>query len=451
MRIVLVGGGKVGELLCHELAESCEVVLIDTNPKIVEHLFSQYDIQAIVGNGADVKVQEEANVSEADMFLAMTGSDELNIIASIIAKRIGAKYTIARVRAPEYHASIDFIRSSLGITAMLNPDEESAAEINELLSFPTAKSIETFVDGKVRIVETTIEDGTLLHGMTLREFRESFDGRLLVCIIERNGEVIVPTGNSVLYEGDRVHVTGSGQDLRRFYRTIKKDHAPIKSTIIIGGGRIAYYLLQKLTKRRMDIKLIEVNEAKAMEMSQQFSNIVVINSDGTSQDVLDGEGLSSYDSCIALTGIDEENVIISIYAKSQNVHKCISKVSRTSILRVLSQIGMDTIITPKRIITDKILRMVRSIGNSGGSGVERLYTLADDTVEAIEFLASEHSKILGISLTDLELHEGTLIAFIYRSGQSIFPSGRDSIQAGDRVIVVTTRPNVHDLDDIAVR
>lgn len=448
MNIVIVGGGKVGEIICQELYESTNIVLIDTDPRVIEDIFSQYDIQAVVGNGANVNVQNEAMVGESDIFLAVTNSDELNIIACIIAKKLGAKYTIARVRSPEYHDSVDFIKSSLEITGLINPEEESAKVISEILKYPTAISIETFANGMVKMVEVPIEENTYLDGIILKDFSASFDGKLLVCIVERGEEVIIPYGETQLEAGDSIHVTGSMEDLVKFYNSLGEDDSSINSALIVGAGRLSFYLTQRLLNRGLDVKVIEHDTDRAMKFANAFPGVIVINADGTDQDVLEEEGIAEYDSCIGLTGIDEENLMISVFAKHMKVKKSVAKVNRTSILKLLTEIGLDTIITPKRIIADKIIRFVKSSLATGNSGVERLYKLADRKVEAMEFSVSSESRIIGIPLMELDILENTLVTFIHRSGHLIFPSGNDVILVGDKVGIVTTHSGLVDLDDI---
>lgn len=448
MKIVIVGGGKVGEAICRELNDSCDIVLVDTDADVIENLFNHYDIQAVVGNGGNVDILTEAGAQDSDVFLAVTSSDELNIISCIIAQKLGAKHTIARVRSPEYHMSMDFIKSSLGIDHMINPEEESAEIISEILKFPTAQSIEVFGKGKVNMVEILVRENSYLIGMNLKEFDESSDGKLLVCILERGNDVMIPSGDTVIMQGDVIHVTGSPEDLDKFYGKVRKFKSPIKSVMIIGGGRICHYLLSKLANRNLDIKVIELDRNIAVELSKDFPETIIINDDGTDPEVLDSEGINEYDCCIAMTGIDEENIIISLYAQYKNVKKCIAKVSRAAMLQALDQVGLDTIITPKRIIADKIVRFVRSMGASRKSEVEELYTLAQDRVEALQFRVSESSDIIGKNIEDIKLKNGTLIAFILRNDELIFPGGKDIILPNDRVAIVTTQENIGDLDDI---
>lgn len=451
MKIVIVGGGKVGNAICKELEEHCDIVLIDNDPTVVEMAFSQYDIQAVVGNGADVNIQREATVENADMFLAVTSSDELNLVSCIVAKELGVKYIIARVRDPEYRNSVNFIRDRLGITAVINPEEEAAKKIAQIMQYPTALGIETFADGQVHLVSVLIEENTFLKDLTLKEFDESFDGKLLICIVERDGEAFIPNGSTKILEEDIIHITGSMEDLNKFYRNFKEFNSPIDSALIVGGGKMGYYLLQELSNRKMEIKLIEVKAEVTEFLSETFPEISVIHADGTDQDILDNEGISAYDSCIALTGIDEENIIISMFAKYRNIRKAIAKVNRTSMLKLLGHAGLDTIITPQRIIADKIVRFVRSLSATGDTAVENLHTLADHTVEALEFLVNDHSEGIGVPLMDLPLLDNTIVAFIFRNGELLFPSGKDYILEGDRVVVVTTHNNIDELNDLLVK
>ncbi len=451
MKIVIVGGGKVGNAICKELEEHCDIILIDNDPDVVEMLFSQYDIQAVVGNGSDVNIQKEATVEDADIFLAVTTSDELNMVSCIVAKELGVKHIIARVRNPEYRNSVDFIRDRLGITAMINPEEEAAKKIAQILQYPTAVSVETFAEEQVHMVSVLIEEDTFLKDITLKEFDDSFDGKLLICIVERDGEAFIPNGSTKILEDDIVHLTGSHEDLNKFYRNFREFNSPIDSALIIGGGKMGYYLLRELTNKKMEIKLIEVKAEITEFLSETFPEISVIHADGTDQDILDSEGISAYDSCIALTGIDEENIIISIFSKYRNVRKSIAKVNRTSMLKLIGHTELDTIITPQRIIADKIVRFVRSLNASGDTAVENLHTLADHKVEALEFIANENSKGIDIPLMELEIVDNTLVAFIFRNGELLFPSGKDAIHAGDRVVVVTTQKNVDELDDLLAK
>lgn len=450
MKVVIVGGGKVGNAIIKELEELCDIILIDNDPEVIDMAFSQYDIQAVVGNGADVMIQREATVEDADVFIATTTFDELNMVSCIIAKQLGVKHTICRVRNPEYRQSVKFIQHQLGITAMLNPEEESAKAISQMLQYPTALSIDPFAGGKVHIVAVLVKESSFLVGMSLREFAESFEGKLLVCIIERGDSAFIPKGDTIIYENDIIHLTGSNEDLNLFYRKFKKGKNHIDSALIVGGGKMGFYLLYELSKLKMDIKVIEIDTKKANHLSEMFPDVSVIHADGTDQDILETEGIAAYDSCIAITGVDEENIIISIFASHMKVKKSIAKVNRTSMLKLLTHTGLDTVITPQRIVADQILRFVRSLSATGNNAVENLHILADHKVEALEFHMKGHCKAIGIPLQHLKLLDNTLIAFIFRDDHLIFPSGNDIIQKGDRIVLVTTHQNYDEFDDFVV-
>ncbi|KXO16014.1 Trk system potassium transporter TrkA [Peptoniphilus sp. GNH] len=450
MKVVIVGGGKVGEALCIDLANSCDVVLIDKNQAVVENIFDQCDIQAVLGNGTDVNVQTEAGVKDADIFLAVSESDELNLVACIIAKKLGARHTMARVRNPQYSESVDFIKRSLEITTILNPEEEAAKTISRNLKFPTALNVESFAGGKLNIVELELEKESVINGLSLTEVGKNLGSPLLVCIIEREGKVFIPSGSCCLMAGDKIHVLGDNEALAKFYSMLGKSKKPISSAIMIGGGRVAYYLIKRLLQRKVDIKIIETDLERAKFLASSFPEITVINADGTDQDVLEEEGIGNYEACIALTGIDEENVILSVFAKHRGVNKSIAKVSRTSMLKILGHFGIDSIITPKSIVSDQIIRFVRSIIAADNSPVEKLYRLAGRRVEAMQFLAGDDLKILDTKLKDLKTKENTLIASIQRGRDLILPNGESKILPKDHVIVVTTQENIISLDDILV-
>jgi len=450
MKIVVIGGGKVGGNICKELSDICDIVLIDSNPDVIESIFEELDIQAIVGNGAFVDVQIEAGMKDTDFVLAVTNSDEQNIMACILAKSLGVKKSIARVRNPEYHQNVDFIKKAFGIDAMINPELETASVIRKILSFPMALNIDSFAEGKVSLVEIEIKKGSVLENMDLKTFRESFAGNILVSIVERNDEIIIPRGDTVLKTGDRIHITGSSIDLDKLYPRISQKQAPVRSVVIVGAGKIGYYLIKKLSKSRsFQIKVIEQKKERADIISRQFPNVIVINADGSNQRVLEEEGISEYDACIALTGIDEENIFISLFAQHKGVRKCITKVNRRSMLKILAHVNLDSIITPELIIADEIIRFTKSLMTNGSSNIEHLYKLAGGGVEAIEFVATSNNKTaININLTDLRIIDNTLVSLIVRDGEPILPKGNDCIKLGDRVLIITTHTDILSLDDI---
>lgn len=448
MKIVIVGGGKVGEVICRDLvSDANDIVLIEKDPDIVERMMNKFDIMGIVGNGASYDIQVEAGVATADIFIAVSEMDEVNIIAAILAKKIGASYTVARVRNPEYSQQLNFVRESLGITLLINPELSAARDIARIFKYPSALSVETFAGNKVNLIELEIGEDSALSGLSLRDFRNRF-GTILVCMVQRENDVFIPSGDSVLCHGDRIHITGAYQDIAQFLKITNHETKTVKSSLIVGGGKIAYYLLEMLRPSKIEAKVIEVDEKRATFLSEAFPEATIVHADGTDHDVLEEEMLTQYDAFVSLTGIDEENLILSVYAKHRNVKKVITKMSRTDILKILKNINPQTIITPKQIVANEIIQFVRAHANAQGSNVEALYRLADNQVEALQFRVKKSSQVCGIPLSRLQTKKDLLIAYIIRGKELIYPGGNDTLESHDRVIIVTTEPGLSDIDDI---
>ena len=448
MKIVIIGAGKVGEELCVCLArEGHDIVLIEKSPQRLEQLINMADITGVTGNGAIYDTQLEAGVDKCDVFIAVSPHDETNIIGAITAKKIGAKYTIARVRDPEFSSQLNFVRESLGITMMVNPEKEAADEILRIIEFPSALGIERFDNGRVNIVEVRVGEGSPLDGVKVRDLHD-WGTKLVVCVINRNDEIIIPEGDTEIRAGDHIHVTGMFKDLDKLYVSTKSYKQRLDSALIVGGGKITQYLLPRLVRLRMKIKVIEVDSKKADKLAETFPTIDVLCGDGTEQAFLRQEGLKNYDTSIALTQIDEENLLMSIFAKQQGVKKTICKVNRTDLLKVVDDTDLDSVITPRRLIADIILRFVRARQNSDGSNVDALYRLEDNRAEAVQFNVLHDSKVCHTPLEELSLLKDLIVAFIIRHGDIIFPGGKDFILPGDRVVVVTTKNNLQDINDI---
>ncbi len=449
MKIVIVGAGKVGEVLCRDLdTEGNDVILIEEQEDVLTGLVNVADITGFIGNGASYDILMEAGVDECDVFIAVTERDEINIIASIIAKKIGAAYTIARVRNPEYALHADFMRQSLGINVMINPEREAARSMYNLVRYPMALSLEQFARGQVSIVALRLSENSVFVNKSLSDVQKMLPGRLLVAIVERGEEVIVPAGAFRLKKGDVLHVTGEPTAMLEFYRKCGSTVRRMRSLLIIGGGRVAYYLLQFLQQSNVQIKVLEHDKAAAEKIARVFPSISVICADGSDQDVLDEEGIARFDGVIASTGIDEENLLISMYAKRCGVGRIITKVDRTMLLRILDPATYGAIITPKRIIADMIVRDVRSLKNAIGSSVETLYRLAEGRAEAMQFLIYKDSALIGEPLSNMAIRRGVLIVAILRNGDVIYPGGRDAVQAGDRLIVVSSHHPINAADEI---
>ena len=448
MKIVIVGGGKVGEVICQELStEENDIVLIDQNQDLIDRLMNKFDIMGICGNGASYDILVDAGVENCDIFISVTEMDEINIIASILAKKIGAEYTVARVRNPEYSQQLHLIRESLGISLLINPELSAARDIAQNFKYPSALSVETFAGNRVSLIELEINDGSALAGLTLKEVRNRFES-ILICVILRNDQSFIPDGDSTLEAGDHIYATGAYSDLGNFLKLTGQDIKSVSSTVIVGGGRITYYLLKMLEQSRIDTKVIEVDEARCEKLSYEFPDTTVIHADGTDHDVLEEQMITGYDVFVSMTGIDEENLILSAYAKQQGVKKIITKMSRPAILKVLKGFENQSIVTPKRIVANEIIQFVRSRANTQGSNVEALYRLADNQVEALQFRVQKNSAICGIPLSELKTKSNLLIAFIVRGQELIYPAGSDTIEPFDKVIVITTEKDFDDINDI---
>ena len=456
MKVVIVGGGKVGELLCADFSNIFkEVTIIDTNELRVEKLVETYDINGILGNGANYEVLTRADSAEADMFISVTASDEINMICCIAAKQMGAKYTIARIRNPEYSKTKEFLRESLGIDLMVNPEYEAAKQISHMLKYPTAIKVESFFGGKFNILEVIINSNSILNGVSLIDSKKIIDFPSLVCLVERQGEVFVPRGNYVFNVGDKVHITAANKNLKKFYKLLGNQdnmEKKITSSLVIGGGKIAHYLVEFLQIANFYVKVIEIDKNKAIALSETFPDIDVIWADGSDRDTLIEEGIKTFDSCISLTGFDEENIIINLYADKLGIKKTVAKVNRASLKQIAEDIGQYSYITPKEIVGNIITKYTKSLQCSKHSDIENFYRIANNQAEVIEFKITNNSaKILGIKLKDLAINPNMLIAFIIRNNKQIFPNGDDEIKLDDNVVVVSYKHKIEHIDDIISR
>ena len=449
MKIVIVGAGVVGESLCTELSqEGNDVILIEKREEILNKIIDTNDITGLVGNGASYENLIEAGADKADVFIAVTEADELNIISCIIAQKIGAKYTIARVRNPEYTANTKFVREGLGISMMINPEEEAAKSIINKLKFPNAVSVDSIFSNRANILELEITGESSLKGIMLKDLDKVSSEKVIVFIVKRGEEVFIPSGNFILEEDDSIYVTGTSDAIMKFYNEMGYKHKNINSAMIIGGGTISHYLTERLVKIRKQIKIIESDREKAEKLSQCYPNAIVVNGDETDQEFLLNEGIRNYDAVLALTEKDEENIVISMFAESVNEGKIITKMNRTLLLPILEEKGLDSIIVPKKVIADIIIRVVRSKINAKGSKMNTLHRLVDNRIEAIVFEVSPQSKIIGIPIKDLKVISNLLIVCILREEALIYPGGDDIIQPKDKVMVITLKKTIEDIDDI---
>ncbi|MBQ8533502.1 MAG: Trk system potassium transporter TrkA [Clostridia bacterium] len=450
MRIIVVGCGKIGTAILSSLvAEGHDVVAIDNIPSAITDISNIFDVICVCGNGADCEVLKEAEVEKSDLFVAVTGSDELNMLSCFIAKKMGAAHTIARIRNPEYNdASLGFMRHQLDLSMSINPDLLAAKELFNLLKLPGAVNIESFSGRSFEIAELKLKDGSSLDGLSLIDLRKKFKGSFLVCAVLRNGQVYIPDGNFVLKSGDKIGITAAQNELPKILKMMGFTGKKAENIMILGASRSAYYLSKLLINSGQSVKVIEIDRDKCLEFSDIVPEATVIMGDGAQQELLLEEGVTSTDAFVALTGTDEENILISIFVSSQNVPKVIAKVNREELSSMAQNLGLETIISPKKIISDILVRYARALQNSLGSNIETLYKIMDSTAEALEFSVSKDFKYVNIPLKEMKLKPDTLIAGIIRGRRSIIPSGDDVILAGDRVVIVAANARIQNLTDI---
>lgn len=452
MKIVIIGDGKVGYKLARQLsADDYDIVMIDSNERKLRFAIDRLDIFCVHGNGVDEDVQRAADVPHADLVIACTSADECNMLSCLIARKLGARHTIARVRNPIYYKQIGLLKEELHLSMAVNPELIVANDISRLLLFPVASKIETFVKGRVELIEFTVLEENRLVGMSLAAIYRKFQIKILVCAVEHEGKVFIPDGEYVLQAGDKLHITGAHEAMEAFFKMHGKRlmQTKIKKVLICGGGRVAYYLAARLCKIGMQVKIIEKDEKRCEELCDCLPKVTVIHGDATDHDLLSEEGVENVDAFVALTGIDEENIILALYAKSQGAGKIIAKVNEDRRARMIADFGIDSIVSAKTATADAILSYVRARKNSQKSAnVETMYQLVDEKVEALEFIVKNETDYTGITLKDLKVKPNNLIACIVRKRQIIIPNGDDSIEAGDSVIVVTMEKHLEDLSDI---
>lgn len=452
MKIIIVGCGKVGKTLAEELnKEDNEVTVIDRRYAEVESLSNKFDVMGVVGNGASYKTQMEAGIKKADILIAVTGSDELNLLCCLIAKRAGNCQTIARVRNPEYSEEIGFVKGALGLAMTINPEFAAAQEIARVLRFPSAIKIDTFAKGRVEMLKFRVPGESRLNGMLVMNIAPKLGADVLVCAVERDGEIFIPKGDFRLQEKDVVSIIAGPKKASDFFKKIGIETHQVKDTMIVGGGDTGYYLAKLLQPMGIGIKLIEQNEERCNLLSELLPKAQIIHADGSEQIVLIEEGVGQAEAFVALTNIDEENVMLSLFARSQTSGKIATKINRMDFDRVIKELDLDTTVYPKKITALYILQFVRAMKNSIGCNVETMYRILDDKAEALEFVVKDSSELPGIPLEKLKIKENTLVACIIRGRQIIIPRGKDEMRVGDSVVVTTTLGLKDIRDVISVR
>lgn len=450
MNVIIVGCGRVGSTLAEKLnSDGNNVTVIDTKAEEVHTLTERYDIMGVVGNGASHIVQREAGIDNADLLIAVTNSDELNLLCCVIAKKEGNNcQTIARLRDPEYRTEAAYLQEELDIAMVINPEYEAAKEIARVLRFPSAIKIEPFVKGKVELIKFRLPVESRIVGMSVKEVAMKYHADILVCTIERGEEAYIANGDFVFCEKDVVSIVASPKNAHEFFRKIGYKGQSVKDAMIVGGGTITHYVCEVLERSKIDLKIVEKDQALCQELSTKWPKTTVIHGNARDKELLAEEGLEQTGAFLALADLDEENILSSIYAKDASKGKVITKIKRMDYGNVLSKLDLDTTICPKNITADIILRYVRSRKNTAGSNVETMYNIIQDKVEASEFIVRENSPIVGVPLAQLKFKKDILIASISRGNEVIVPRGQDVIEAGDAVIVVSKQIGLGDVADV---
>jgi len=449
MKIIIVGGGKVGYTLAQQLStEEHDIILIDSNADVLNHADETLDIMCIRGNGASVEILKEANIGDTDLLIAVTDGDELNMICCVIGKKLGAKHTVARIRNTDYSNEYKMLKSELELDMVINPEMDAAAEIARMVQFPSATNVETFAGNMLEMVEFRALETDSIIDKKLIDLTKTLPSKVLFCAVRRNDEILIPKGSFKFSVGDTVYVMGERGALSKFFNYLGRSTHKVKNITIMGGSRIAIYLTWLLDELGMNVKIIELNRERCVLLSDMLPNALIILGDGTDQEVLDNEDIQSADATIALTSMDEENLISSLYAHQCGVPKVILKINRHNYIPIVKKIGLESIISPKLTTANNILRYVRALDNSQGIAVEKLYKILDDEAEVAEFTVKDSPSLVNIKLKDLNLKKDVLIGALVRNKKIIIPYGNDFIKEGDKIIVVTKTGFITDLNEI---
>lgn len=449
LKIIIVGCGKVGANLVDQLSkEGHDITVIDKKAEKIQDITNIYDVMGLVGNGASYSTQMEAGIEETDLIIAVTDSDELNLLCCTVAKRVGKCAAIARVRTPDYSEETGYLREQLGLALIINPELEAAREVARILYLPTALEVNSFAHGQAELVKFKVPEGNLLNGLSLAYLGKNITNDILICAVERNGEVYMPNGDFVLHSGDVVSFVSERHIARDFLKQIGLATRQVKDTMIIGASKAAYYLAKELLNMGISVKIIEKEKENCESLSVKLPKAIIINGDGTDPDILKEEGIETVQSFIPLTGIDEENIMLTLYAKQVSKAKVVTKINRVNYKQVINNLDLGSLVYPKYITSEAIIAYVRAKKNSMGSNIETLYHMFDSRVEAIEFIVEENSKVSGVPIKDLKLKKEVLISFINHNGHIIIPTGNDEIEDGDTVMIVTKNTGFTGIDDI---
>ena len=450
MKIVIIGDGKVGFAIAKQLSqEGYDLTIIENKPQVLNLTMDVLDVVGVQGNGGDYDVLKEAQVNQADLVIAVTSSDEINIISCLMAKKMGADHTIARIKNPEYVKGLRILKEDLGLSMQINPEQTAAREIVRSLSFPNSIKVNSFAKGRLELAEIRIREENSLAKKTVHQIDKSLKSKVQFVAIKRNDNVLLPTGNTVIELNDKVTLTGSTKQLKKFLSEIGIIQKRIVHEImIIGGGKITFYLIPMLLDMGIEVKVIEIKEDRCMALVEKFPQITVIHGDGTDHELLLSESLREMDAFIALTDIDEENVIISMFAHNHGVPRVLPKVNRVSLGFLLEKLGLENTITPKNLVTNQIIQYVRAMQNTLGSNVESLIKIVDDQVEILEFRVRDNCKFIDKQIKDLKLKDGILISYIIHKSIPKIANGNSVISLGDTVIITSHLKGLRDINDV---
>ena len=449
MKIVMIGLGTIGRTILKNLSgEAHTITIIDENKDVVETLIERYDVSGVVGNGACMDIQREADVESADLVIALTRNDELNVFVCLVAKRLGVKNTVARVRNPAYRKQIAEMKDDLGISMVVNPEQETANEIFNMINLPSVARIEHFAEGKVLLVEVVAEKGCALVGESLISLGKKLKSRVLICAVQRGDSVTIPSGHFTIEEGDKIHFTADAKNLGDFLAETGLVKSPLRNIMIVGGGRVGFYLADALSKKKYKVKLIENNPARAEELAESLPRVTVACGNGTQHDLLLEEGIEAMDAFVALTDNDEENIIVSMFANKKKVKKTVTQIHIDDFYGMLDELGIENNVSAKDVVAGRIISYVRALANTQGSELVTLYRLVNNQVEALEFASKKPEWLYDIPLKELTIKQNCLIACIIRKNEVMIPNGDSVIKLGDNVVVVTTHKNFDDLTDV---
>ncbi len=449
MKIIIAGAGKIGRSVAGILAEEGhDITVIDHDGALIQEISNDLDVICVEGSATDAETLREAGAADADLLMAATREDEVNMVCGISARRIGTKHVIARVRDPQYLREANFLREALGLSVIVNPDYECAKEISRILRFPGAARVDAFSCGSAEIAEHRVEAGGVLDGLELRQLGQKLGAKVLVSVVEREGEAIIPNGAFVLRGGDRLSVTGASGELRRFFVAAGAFSRPVHRVMLVGGSRIAVYLARMLLEAGMSVTIVERERERCDQLCDLVPQAHIVCGDATRSDVLLEEGIGTADAFVSLTGEDGDNIVTALYARTLKVGRIVAKVNREHFTDILEDSGLDSVVTSKDLVAQQISRYVRAMNNSVGSSMETLYRLADGRIEALEFPIGEASALVGIPLRSLKLKPNTLIGTVIRGSRSFPPDGDTALQPGDHAVIVARTGTVSSADSI---